>query len=320
MKKRSIPIGAVVLGIIAVVAFLSTPHSAIKQHLSVPKAHYHISSGDAELTHNLTEDNQRFLIGSITKMITASLVFIMEDRGLLSLDDLVVDYIDWYPIDEDVTIADLLRHTSGIHDGSHEDVFYPAFFNQTETVTTEVLLSFSTFDNARFTHYANSNYWLLGMILEQVTGQSYEALMYTEIFGPLGLDDACIPVFDEACDVVRGYVRLPDGTVFQFDHYDAFISIAGSAGNVAMSAPDLERFMQALMADELFPFERMFCAPSFEQYQCGIQSYGDGWYGHDGQTLDSASLALMNSDTGDTVTLLIADAGADVWAIVESLQ
>ncbi|TVP53823.1 MAG: class A beta-lactamase-related serine hydrolase, partial [Gemmatimonadales bacterium] len=150
--------------------------------------------GWADLEHRVpVTDSTVFRIGSVTKQFTAAAILRLAEEGALSLDDELTRFLPDYPTgDHPITVRHLLNHTSGIPnytalgaawlsgitlDRSHDEML--ALF-QDEPLDFE--------PGQRFA-YSNSGYYLLGMVIEEVTGRPYDEFMEEDIFEPLGLRD-----------------------------------------------------------------------------------------------------------------------------------
>ncbi|HWW82814.1 MAG TPA: serine hydrolase domain-containing protein, partial [Vicinamibacterales bacterium] len=136
----------------------------------------------------------KFRLGSITKQFTATLVLQLVEQGQIDLSAPVRRYLPEYPSPsgDRVTIHHLLNHTSGIV-GYTEIPSFPATARNSY-IPTKFLESFSKldllFDPGTKFSYSNSGYFLLGVILERVTGQPYEKLLRDRIFTPVGMKDS----------------------------------------------------------------------------------------------------------------------------------
>ena len=131
----------------------------------------------------------RFHIASITKAFTAAAILMLEERGKLSLDDSVSHHLPGYPNGGRIRIKHLIEHTAGIPNlGSGPD------WAREERLphTTEALVALFKdlpleFEPGSETRYSNSNYNLLTLIIEKVSGQGYESFLRQNIWNPLGL-------------------------------------------------------------------------------------------------------------------------------------
>lgn len=128
----------------------------------------------------------RFHIASVSKPFTAAAILQLQEQGKLSLADPVARYIPNFPNGDRITLDHLLTHTSGIHnvnDLPDYDTFAQSPHTLAELVAkfTGLPLDFEPGTNYR---YSNSNYNLLALILEKVSGQSYEEYLRKHIFEP----------------------------------------------------------------------------------------------------------------------------------------
>src|SRR5438445_576106 len=137
----------------------------------------------------------KFRLGSITKQFTSMLIMQQVAKGTIELDGHLSDYLPYYRQDtgSKVTISQLLSHTSGIP--SYTDA--PNFFadvSRNPYGVEEFAKKFCSgdlqFEPGTKFHYDNSGYFLLGAILERVTGKTYETLLKESIFVPLGMKDS----------------------------------------------------------------------------------------------------------------------------------
>jgi D-alanyl-D-alanine carboxypeptidase len=138
-------------------------------------------------------DKHHFGIGSVTKLYTAALVMRQVEAGTLSLDDPISKWID-LPYAEQVTVRMLLNHTSGIPDYTSDAAFLLRYAGLPEKSWRPGELAGATHDKPLdfepgLRHkYSNSNYLLLGIILEEASGKSYAALLQ-EMMDELDLRD-----------------------------------------------------------------------------------------------------------------------------------
>ena len=149
--------------------------------------------GFANAEHEVPNTTQtKFRLGSITKQFTAMAILILQEQGKLKIEDPIGKYIDDSPKAwEDVTIHHLLTHTGGVPSYT-DDPAYVKKMMMPETVKSMIArfrdkpLDFKP--GEKF-HYSNSGYFLLGAIIEKVSGKSYEAFLKEAIFDPLGMHD-----------------------------------------------------------------------------------------------------------------------------------
>jgi D-alanyl-D-alanine carboxypeptidase len=189
-----------------------------------------------------------FEIGSITKQFTAAAIMRLVEEGLVGLDDPITDFLPDYPMQgRTVLVEQLLRHTSGIQ----EFIMLPDFWELSgdlDRPRDELVDMFANepfvFDPGARWAYSNSNYTLLGLIIEAVSGQSYAAYLEEAFFGPLGLASTRV------CDTLPGVGRaqgyaLDDGVA----HPAPAENMAWALGDGAIcsSALDLAKWQRALV-------------------------------------------------------------------------
>lgn len=218
----------------------------------------------------------KFRIGSVTKQFTATLILQLVEEGKLSLDGNITDYLPDYPPaqGDQVTIHHLLTHTSGIP--SYTGL--PGFMqNQTrdpyppDSLWTLFAGMDFEFEPGTQWRYNNSGYFLLGAIIEKVTGKPYDEVLRERILDPLGLDDTG---YEHNQDVIprfaSGYSRSFDGY-----HRAAYLdtSVPYAAGMMYSTVEDLFRWDQALYTDQLFENPETK-TKMFTPY---MNNYGYGW-------------------------------------------
>ena len=145
--------------------------------------------GLADLEHAVPVIPQTaFRIASITKQFTASAVLKLQEQVKLSIDDKLSKYIPDFPRGDEVTLRQLLTHTSGIHNYNDDPEFFdPATNDTTEAIIETMKKEPYNFDPGTKWSYDNSGYVLLGYIVEKVSGQGYGDFLRENFFQPLGM-------------------------------------------------------------------------------------------------------------------------------------
>ncbi|THD37506.1 MAG: serine hydrolase [Sphingomonas sp.] len=191
----------------------------------------------------------KFPIGSITKQFTAAAILLLQERGRLSLNDPIRKYLTNAPASwSRVTIRHLLTHTSGLPNITA----FPDYADiRTRAASPDELIArisakpLEYEPGTKYT-YGNSDYIVLGRLIEMVSGQSYGAFLKGQIFDPLhmnatGVDDERIVVPRRA----TGYAVDLDG----IRHADAIsMTVLFSAGNLHSTVGDLFKWETALFA------------------------------------------------------------------------
>jgi len=213
-----------------------------------------------------------FAVASFTKAFTSMSVMILEERGLLSVNDTVADYIPDFPNGDQITIDHLLSQTSGFY----EFLLNPSLWENTNNFhLPEQLLQYFVNEPLNFEpgtqfEYSNSNYVTLGIIIERISGMSYRDFIKTNILEPLRMNHTSYDPYE--VDFPRkagGYDDLEPPTPAIYFHP----SIAYSAGAIRSTVKDLYKWDQALYTEQLVSAatrERMFTP--------GLGNYGYGWY------------------------------------------
>ncbi len=217
----------------------------------------------------------KFRLGSITKQFTSMLIMQQVTKGAIKLDAHLSDYLPYYRQDtgSKVTISQLLSHTSGIPSYTDDPKFF-ADVSRNYYAVEDFVKKFCSgdlqFDPGTKFHYDNSGFFLLGAILEHVTGKTYEALLKENIFVPLGMKDSG---YDHYADILpqraSGYQQELTG-VENAPYLDMALPYA--AGSLYSTVEDLYKWDQALYTDKLIPndLKQKLFTPNLE-------NYGYGW-------------------------------------------
>lgn len=196
----------------------------------------------------------------MTKIFVATVVLQLVDVGALTLDG------DAGPIAEGVTIRQLLNHTSGFQDfyGDFVELFEPYRRNPAyrwELGPRELLTLVKDqpplFPPGKGWSYSGSNYLMLGLIVEETTGATLRDELRRRIVEPLGLDGTDLPDGPPlGTGVARGYLA-PDNPLLpgpgNVDVTDLDVPFYWAGGGIVSTAPDVARFLQALLSGELLP-------------------------------------------------------------------
>ena len=220
----------------------------------------------------------KFRLGSITKQFTSVLVLQQVAKGSIKLDGHISDYLPYYRKDtgSHVTIAQLLSHTSGIPSYTDDPRFFPDVsrnYYAVDDFVTKFCSGDLQFEPGTKFHYDNSGYFVLGAILEHVTGKKYEDLLQENILSPVGMRDTG---YDHWATILpkraSGYQQTFDG-IENAPYLDMALPYA--AGSLYSTVEDLYKWDQALYTDKLLPAElkQKLFTPNLEEY-------GFGWAIH----------------------------------------
>lgn len=214
-----------------------------------------------------------FRIGSITKMFTATVIIQLAEEGVLRLDDPLAlwlpDVADQLSYGDQITLRHLLSHTSGVFHYVENEAYYPDIFTEvqvdetTGAVTLDCVLrdpndtlvryvygKDAYFEPGEGWYYSNTNYTLLGMVIETAMAMPLAEAYRTKIYEPLGMGSTFLDCYeDPLIDVVHGYTGFGDTLT---DLTELHESIGWSAGGMVSTAPDLIAFARGLFGGELF--------------------------------------------------------------------
>lgn len=157
----------------------------------------YFSSGYADREKGLpASENTLYELASVSKAFTGMGILLMEEQGLLSMSDSIQKYLPWFTLKyqgkhvdmQSMTLNNFLHHTSGLTNGSHSQKIPQGNTPDMLQKTVEMLVdSELSFYPGKQYNYGTVNYDVLGLVIEIVSGQSYEDFMREQVFQPLGL-------------------------------------------------------------------------------------------------------------------------------------
>ena len=240
------------------------------------KVIYKKGIGLANMEWNIpNEPDTKFRLGSITKQFTATLILQLVEQGKIKLDGKVSDYLPEYRQDTGakITIHHLLSHTSGVPNytaalGFFENVSRNPF--KVDDFIKKYASGDLEFEPGAKFNYSNSGYFLLGAIIEKVTGKPYEQVLKERITDPLGMKNTGYDHYGSILSKrAAGYIKTPGG--YQNAPY-LDMTIPYAAGSLYSTVEDLYLWDQALYGDKVLSAaskELMF-KPNLENYGYGF--------------------------------------------------
>ncbi|MFE0173191.1 serine hydrolase domain-containing protein [Streptomyces sp. NPDC059002] len=291
-----------------------------------------------------------FRIGSITKTFTAALVLRLVAEGKFGLDDAAAEHLPEYGLDPRITVRMLLQHTSGLfnftgevyEDGTIVSGVVPGvgkewMDNQFRTYRPEDLVRQALARPARFEpgadwSYSNTNYVLARLLIENVTGRSYDEEMRRLILDPLGLTGTVTPGTSPEIPEphAHGYYGYDDAGEWKVADTTLFNpSWASTGGDMISTSKDLHTFFSALMSGKLLPaplLAEMRTPHPKVGYGLGVfveKTAGGGTiYQHNGGFWGWAALMYSTPDGSKTLTgsLTCGDAELDWTAMGEAFE
>lgn len=203
--------------------------------------------------------NDRFRIGSVTKTFVATVVLQLVGEGKLSLDDTVAHWLPGLvPNGKNITVRQLLNHTSGLADYVNEDLSAKVASNPTKAFTPQQMIARSTAQKPNFAPgapnrwgYSSTNYILAGLIVEKATKSTLGKELRRRIFAPIGLRQTTLATGPRIKGLhANGYSSIR-GTGHRQDVSVVTPTWAWAAGAMVSTVADLARFERALFQGRL---------------------------------------------------------------------
>src|SRR6185312_5638979 len=192
--------------------------------------------------------SMRYSIGSISKQFTAAAVLLLQEQGRLKLDDRLAKYLPGFTRGNEVTVRELLSHTSGYEDYAPQDYMIPAWLKPTtpQAVVNHWARLPLNFEPGTQWQYSNTNFKLAGLIVEKISGEPFFQFLSQDFFQPLGMTGVL--------DVSAGWLGPSDaqGTVRHALGPDRVAPIDGTGWNFAdgqlgMTAANLARWQIGML-------------------------------------------------------------------------
>ena len=236
------------------------------------KVIYNKGFGFANMAWNIPNNsNTKFRIGSITKQFTSMVIMQLVDEGKIDLDGILSDYLPEYRKDtgEKITIHHLLTHTSGIP----SYMGLPGFMSDSTRNHYQIDYMVKNFHSgdlefepgSKF-NYINTGYYLLAVIIEKVTGKSFEENLQERILNPLQMNNSGIDRNEEILkNRAAGYTKHLTGMVNSSYFY---MPNALGAGNMYSTVEDLYLWDRALYSEKLLSkkYEDIMFTPFLNNY------------------------------------------------------
>jgi cyclic peptide transporter len=241
--------------------------------------------GYADLGNKVLVDHTTiFELGSNSKAFTALGIYYLEKKGLLRLDDSICKYLPWFygmykgSQVRNFTISNFLYQTSGVPFKSIDLIKEGDGVRLLDSTVRKLAgINLSNLPGRKF-EYASMNYDVLGLVIEKVSGQSYEAFMKEKIFDKLGLSGTSAQ--SNIKDKAVGYKR----DFFSVKEYDAPLYTANApAGYIMSNLEDVEKWLYDNMAGSSDPFYDTLIRDSHAADRRMLESsdnvlYGGGWF------------------------------------------
>jgi D-alanyl-D-alanine carboxypeptidase len=279
-------------------------------------------------------------IASNTKTMTATVVLQLVEEGKIKLEDPLSKYVEGFPNGDQISIGQLLEMRSGLYSYTSGEAFNATLDDDPRRVyTPDELLAIARLEPPLFApgaefNYSNTNYALLGVIIEQLTGKPIAEVFEERIFEPLGLDDTSYPAADDAdipephaqgyqfgtnVETLDSYALPPDQVPAALDgslapiestilNHSAFFT----AGAVISTLPDMADYVEGMFNGKLLDPEteeirlgsvQPMAPGSQGGYGYGLIEFRPELFGHDGQTPGFSSVIAYDPERDITIVV-----------------
>jgi CubicO group peptidase (beta-lactamase class C family) len=250
-----------------------------------------------------------FVLGSVTKSITATAVMQLVEAGLVDLDAPVARYLDDFSIasgqERAITVRQLLSQASGLPTSVGTEPLSHGVTSLRDQVRAMRDVSLLWEPGASFA-YSNANYVVLGLLIEQVTGKRFGDYVADSVFEPLGMINAHSDLAEARADGLTDAHRFWFGVARSSE--PLWRPDLAPAGWLIASANDVGRFAAANLNGGTLDGHRILSPDGIEQLHAGVVAagrgaYGMGWFdgrlgaartvSHSGSTTDMASVVYL---------------------------
>ena len=289
-------------------------------------------TGTSGISHDTVtiKPDMLFAIGSITKNLVATLTLKLAEKGILSLDDPLSKWLPEYPhVNSEITIRQLLNHTSGIYMfWSNQKIWDDLIKDRTKIWTPDEVLTYINepyFKPGEGFRYSNTNYLLLAMIITEATGSTLSSEFNEYFWEPLNIKSACLSIEESIPDNqahVFGDNFNDDGSYLDltFLPRESHESITYGSAGIFMTAEDLALWCHSLFEgkilnqqsmDEMLQFVTFRPSGNMTGYGLGVQifkkkySNGKKALGHGGANIGTSAYMIHLPDNNLSIVVMI---------------
>lgn len=272
--------------------------------------------------------NMQFRVASVSKTFTAALALKLIEEGQFTLEDKIADFIDVSGIQygDQMTIAHLLKHTSGLIDHLNMGSFYSTSNNDLEW-TNEIIIDYAAGFDALFVPgtdyaYSNTGIYLVGAVIESALQQDLATIFKEKLIEPLNLSQT---FYDNYSD----FGQPIDNLALNARSYEYHPTAAGAAGAMVSTPQDMTRFSQQLFSGNyLSPMHVEAMIQNYggvlggEDYGLGTrlwEEFGIIHYGHTGSLMDYRSVMMYVPSKDISIAISINDPHSNWFDLVNNL-
>lgn len=264
---------------------------------------------------------------SMCKLFTGGVILQLAEEGKLSLEDKIGKYVTGINnIDTNVTLREMIKHRSGIGEVLNNTSTSQWYNNPNKIWTSrevlETYLPTKTFNHGQGFEYSNSNYLLLGMVVNEITGRTLGEEIHSRFLTPLGMTTTFfMPEDVPDADVTPCWADF-DGDGIWTDQANfiltpSFSSMVAGAGALLTKPADVSKYTRALFGGQLVSDSilvqmkqctQVSFGPNCNGYGMATMRYlffGKYWYGHGGDISGFTTMTVHQPETNITLTLMI---------------
>lgn len=263
--------------------------------------------------------NHQFHIASVSKSFVAVSILQLVEAGKITLDQTIDQYFPDMPNADRITIHQLLTHTSGLYSG--DDLTNYSKLTTVDEIIAPAFKASNLYyeEPGTYSIYSNLGYDVLGSIIEQVSGQTYEEYLQEHILNPVGMTHSGLNTSGEPLEALA---TAYNGNIAE--GYEAAVlhpSFGYSSGGLHSTAMDLYKYDRALQNNTLISKES-YDLMTQEYSKIGNKPYGYGWYvnagventvSHTGNLIGWHSMLLRHQEDKVTVILLTNHDESDMY-------
>ena len=299
-------------------------HKGVSAAVIFPDGREWVSAAGINGEGTSLEPKHLIWIASITKTVPGAVILTLAEEGVLGLDDPISRWLDEIPnIDSEITIRQLLNHTSGVANYTANPALNPAInADSTHIFTAEELIGFvgpKSFERGARTQYTNTAFVLLGMIAEAAAGRPLTELYHGRLWEPLGLNEIFLPGLESPTGpVAHSWLGNTSEQEIEPLEVMSLVTIGSYGFGLHSNARTVARWGQALFTGGVFGDdmrrEMLEFVPAAGNIAgesgagLGIRKYsylGREQWGHSGGCPLGSSLMLFDPATGVTVAVIM---------------
>ncbi|TVR16034.1 MAG: hypothetical protein EA391_09155 [Balneolaceae bacterium] len=280
-------------------------------------------------TTQAVDQTNLFRIASVTKPMTTAIILKLVDKGMLGLDDLLSDHLEvGLPNETRITIRQILSHTAGVFDHLNANSFWSSpSFSPTKVWSVDEIVAFARNHGPLFSPgtayaYSNTSFYVLGALIEEVTGLELKDAYQTYIFEPLGLRNILYDNFSTSSNPIPALA-------LNSRSYEYHLTTVSSAGAIAAHPEDVAHFGRALyggrfVSDELTSKLNINIGAELngQNYGLGTRIWDIGGiphHGHTGALMDYRNILMYIPKADLTIAIHTHDVHAGWFALVDEI-